>query len=148
MTTTEVANLAEQQLKSELEQAFPEVDPGCKPYGSRLLVQIRSPKRHTAGGIIVPNESRDTELWNTQVAKVIAIGPLAFKNRETLEPWPEGNWCEPGTFIRVPKYGGDRWEVAIDPSKPQGEKALFVIFPDLDIVGEYTGNPLDVVAFL
>ena len=58
-----------------LEEAFPEVDAGVEPYGTRILVQIRSPKSKTKGGIIVPNDSRETELWNTQVAKVICLGP-------------------------------------------------------------------------
>ena len=100
------------KLKYEgLEEAFPEVDAGANPYGSGVLVQIRTPKKVTAGGLIVPEESRETELWNTQVAKVIMLGPVAFKNRDTLEPWPEGDWCQAGTFIRCPKYGGDRWQV-------------------------------------
>ena len=130
-----------------LADAFPKADPGVKPYGHRVLVQIRSAKSRTAGGIIIPNDSRETELWNTQIAKVITLGPVAFKNRDTLEPWPEGDWCEPGIYIRVPKYGGDRWYVPI-PDAPKGTQALFTLFKDTDIIGEVTGNPLDIVAFI
>lgn len=129
-----------------LEEAFPEVEPGLKPYGSRVLVQIRTPKARTEGGLYIPEETRDTELWNTQVAKVIALGPVAFKNRDTLDAWPEGAWCQAGTFVRVPKYGGDRWQVSVPDRSP--EKALFVLFNDLDIIGEVTTDPLKVVAFL
>lgn len=128
-----------------LEEAFPSVDPGLEPFGSRILVQIRTPKTVTKGGIIVPDESRDTELWNTQVAKVISLGPVAFRNRETLDLWPEGLWCAPGSFVRVAKYGGDRWEV---PVPGRRESAMFVVFNDLDLVGRIQGNPLDVIAFL
>ncbi len=130
---------------SGLDEAFPQADPELQPFGHRVLVQIRTPKRQTAGGIYVPEESRETELWNTQVAKVITLGPVAFKNRETLEPWPEGEWCKPGVFVRTPKYGGDRWQV---PLGKGGEFALFVLFNDHDIIGELTGDPLAVVAFL
>lgn len=129
---------------ADLEEAFPEVDPGLVPFGSRILVQIRTPKTRTKGGLYVPEESRQTELWNTQVAKVIALGPVAFKNRDTLETWKEGAWCEIGAYVRCPKYGGDRWEVPISDSA----RALFVLFNDLDIIGRVTINPLDVVAFL
>ncbi len=128
-----------------LAQAFPEVDPGLEPYGSTLLVQIRTPKTKSSGGIIIPEESRETELWNTQVAKVISLGPVAFCNRETLELWPEGKWCAPGEFVRVPKYGGDRWKV---PVPGRNEEALFVIVKDLNIIGRVTGDPLAVVAFI
>ena len=130
--------------QAALAEAFPTADPGIKPFGSRVLVQIRTPKTKTASGIIIDNGSRDTEKWNTQVARVVSLGPLAFKNRNTMESWPEGNWCQPGDHVRVPKYGGDRWEVPL----PDGEPALYVIFNDLDIIGQVTGDPLAIRAFI
>jgi len=126
------------------EQAFPKADPGVIPFGSRVLVQIRSPKLKSAGGIIFHTETKETEKWNTQAGKVIALGPLAFKNRDTMQPWPEGDWCQPGEYVRVPKYGGDRWEVQLQDKS----FAMFVIFSDLDIVGKVTGDPLEMKAFL
>jgi co-chaperonin GroES (HSP10) len=125
-------------------EAFPPADPGITPFGSRVLVQIRTPKTKTASGIIIDNGSRDTEKWNTQVARVVSVGALAFKNRNTMDPWPEGSWCGAGDYVRVPKYGGDRWEVPLS----NGESALFVIFNDLDIIGQVTGDPLAIRAFI
>ena len=125
-------------------EAFPTADPGITPFGSRVLVQIRTPRTKTASGIIIDNGSRDTEKWNTQVARVVSVGALAFKNRNTMDPWPEGSWCSPGDYVRVPKYGGDRWEVPLS----NGESALFVIFNDLDIIGQVTGDPLAIRAFI
>ena len=133
-----------QTCEDALAEAFPVADAGVQPFGSRVLVQIRTPKTKTAGGIILDTGSRDTEKWNTQVAKVLGLGPLAFKNRNTMESWPEGDWCKPGDFVRVAKYGGDRWEVAL----PNGENAMFVIFNDLDIIGSVTGDPLSIRAFI
>lgn len=127
-----------------LAEAFPAVDAGVQPFGSRVLIQIRTPRKVTRGGIILSSETQDTEKWNTQVAKVISVGPLAFKNRNTQESWPEGDWCKPGDFVRVPKYGGDRWEVAIN----KNDSAMFVIFNDLDIIGQVTGDPLAIKAFI
>jgi co-chaperonin GroES (HSP10) len=127
-----------------LAEAFPAAQAGVQPFGSRVLVQIRTPKTKTASGIILDHGSRDTEKWNTQVARVVAHGPVAYRNRNTLEPWPEGTWARPGDYVRVPKYGGDRWEVAL----PGGESALFVIFNDLDILGRVEGDPLAVRAFI
>ena len=127
-----------------LDEAFPPCDAGVKPFGSRVLVQIRTPKTKTKGGIILTGDVRETEHYNTQVAKVIDVGSLAFKNRNTMEHWPEGSWCEVGDFVRVPRYGGDRWAVKTD----DGEEAIVVIFNDLDLVGKVTGDPLAVKAFL
>ena len=131
-------------MSTVLDEAFPVTDPGIKPMGSRVLVQIRNPKEKTASGIIIDRGSKDTEKWNTQIAKVIAVGPVAFHNRNTLEPWPEGAWCKEGDFVRVAKYGGDRWEIEL----PNGDVALYVIFNDLDIIGAVTGDPLKVRAFI
>lgn len=127
-----------------LAEAFPAVNAGIQPFGSRVLVQIRTPKTKTSGGIIIDTGSRDTEKWNTQVAKVVSHGPVAYRNRNNLEAWPEGSWARPGDFVRVPKYGGDRWEVPLE----NGESALFVIFNDLDIIGKVEGDPLAVRAFI
>ena len=125
-------------------EAFPAVDAGVQPFGSRVLVQIRTPRRVTRGGIILSTDTKDTEKWNTQVAKVISLGPLAYKNRDTQVLWPEGQWCQPGDFVRVPKYGGDRWEIPTT----KDDSAMFVIFNDLDVVGKVTGDPLTVKAFI
>ena len=134
-----------------LDQAFPEVDCGCEPYGSRLIVQKRSPRTVTKGGIYVPEDTQETEFWNTQVAKVISLGPLAFHNRDTRTEWPEGAWCQVGDYVRVPKYGGDKWFVDLpgaQSSRIGVDRACFVIYNDLDIIGKITCDPLEVVAYL
>ncbi len=128
-----------------IDEAFPPADPGIQPFGSRVLVQVRTPKKKTAGGIILTTETRETDAWNTQIAKVIAVGELAFKNRTTMEQWPEGSWCVAGDFVRVPKYGGDRWTAKTADGE---DEVLFVIFNDLDLVGKVTGDPLTMKAFI
>lgn len=127
-------------------EAFPAVDAGIQPFGSRVLIQIRTPKKKSAGGIIIDiHGSNETEKWNTQIGKVVALGPLAFKNRDSMTTWPEGEWCKAGEYVRVAKYGGDRWEVKIPGTD---ESAMFVIFNDLDIIGQVTGDPLAIRAFI
>lgn len=134
--------------EAELRDAFPDVDPGAKPVGGRILVQWRRTKKTvTSAGIVLVEETKETEKWNNQVAKVIAIGPLAFKKRDTLEPWPEGNWVEVGDYVRMPKWGGDRWEVPYG-DEDLGETALFSVFNDHEVIAKVTGDPLKVKAFL
>jgi co-chaperonin GroES (HSP10) len=130
--------------ENALAEAFPAVEAGIQPFGSRVLVQIRTPKSTSAGGIILSTDTKDTEKWNTQVARVVSIGPVAFKNRTTLESWPEGDWCQVGDFVRVAKYGGDRYEVPVN----NNESAMFVIFNDLDIIGKVTIDPTQIRAFI
>lgn len=131
---------------AELSEAFPAVDPGAKPLGARILVQLRRTKRKTTNaGIILVEETRETEKWNNMVAKVIEIGPLAFRQRDTMAPWPEGSWCEVGDYLRVPKWGGDRWEVEVPGEE---EPALFMVLNDHEVIAKITGNPLTVRAFV
>jgi co-chaperonin GroES (HSP10) len=134
--------------KDALKWAFPAVEPGAAPLGGRVLVQLRRTKQKTSGaGIILVEETKETEKWNNMVAKVIEIGPLAFKHRDTMQPWPEGSWCEPGDYLRVPKWGGDRWEVPV-PGEEDEDPALFMILNDHEIIAKVTGDPLAMRAFL
>jgi len=130
---------------ADLREAFPVVDPGAIPLGARVLVQLRkAKKRMTESGIILPEETRDTERAQNPVGKVTALGPLAFKKRDTMEPWVEGIWCKEGDYIRVPKWTGDRWLV------PHGddENVEFMVLNDHEVIARITGNPLEVKAFI
>jgi len=135
--------------EAELAWAFPSVDPGAKPLGGRILVQLRrTKKKATSAGIILVEETKETEKWNNMVAKVIEIGPLAFRNRDTMQSWPEGAWCEVGDYLRVPKWGGDRWEVKVPGDDDLEDPALFMILNDHEVIAKVTGDPLHMRAFL
>lgn len=135
--------------EAEIAWAFPSVDPGAKPLGGRILVQLRrTKKKATSAGIILVEETKETEKWNNMVARVIAVGPLAFKNRDTMQGWPEGSWCEVGDYVRVPKWGGDRWEVKVPGDDELEDPALFMILNDHEVIATVTGDPLAMKAFL
>ena len=127
----------------ELHEAFPVVDPGVKPLGSRILIQIRSPETKSRGGIILTDGDKDTQYWNTTVARIVAVGPLAFRNRNDQQPWPEGEWCRAGDFVRAPRYGGDRWKHTDD----SGATGYFCLINDLDVLALITTDPLKIKAF-
>ena len=135
--------------EADVREAFPALDPGAKPLGARVLVQLRRTKKKTSsGGIILVEETRETEKWQNMVAKVIELGPLAFKKRDTMEPWVEGIWCEIGDYVRVPKWGGDRWEVPVPGATDDEDPVLFMVLNDHELIAKITGNPLDVKAFV
>ena len=134
---------------ADLREAFPAVDPGAIPLGARVLVQLRRTKKTvTSAGIILVSETKETEKWQNMVAKVISLGPLAFKKRDTMESWVEGTWCEVGDFIRVPKWGGDRWEVPVPNAPTDDDPALFMVLNDHEVIAKLTGDPLAMKAFL
>jgi co-chaperonin GroES (HSP10) len=143
---------------ASLEEAFPTVDPGHKPLGNLLLVQIRQPKMRTSGGVILDTELRKTEQNNTQVAKVVMVGPLAFCARDTAEPWPEGAWCKVGDFVRIPKYAGERFVVPFQTTdwhivggrrieEAVIDNAEFCFIKDLSLIAT-VDDPLTVRAYL
>lgn len=127
------------------EELFPKVDPQFRPFGSKVLIQLRRVLTMSKGGIQLVGETQDTEAWNMQVGKIIAVGPLAFKNRKTNEPWPEGIWANVGDYVRFPRWGGDRLSVQPDE---KGLPVVILILNDHDLYGAYTGNPADVKAYL
>lgn len=128
-------------------EAFPPVDAGIAPLGSRVLVQLRAPKRKTKGGIILTSDTRQTEYWNTHVARVLAVGPVAFRDRKTMDPWPEGAWVEPGDYVCVPQYGGTRWNVTVGHGDDE-DHVIVALFNDLDLTGKVLGDPLAVRSFV
>jgi co-chaperonin GroES (HSP10) len=112
-------------------------------------VQLRRTKKKTTNaGILLVEETKETEKWNNMVAKVIEIGPLAFRHRDSMQPWPEGSWCQVGDYIRVPKWGGDRWEVKVPGDDDFEDPALFMVLNDHEVIAKVTGDPLAMRAFI
>jgi len=117
---------------------WPEIEAPAEPLGARVMVQLRRVQSVSSGGVLIPTAAKEHEENNTQVAKVVSVGALAFKDRHSLEPWPEGNWVEIGDIVRVPKYAGDVIVVK-DPEDPTGRESVkFVTFRDTDLIAKYT----------
>jgi co-chaperonin GroES (HSP10) len=140
-----MSNTPETGNSADLQDAFPVVDPGAVPLGARVLVQMRLPKkRMTTSGIILAAETVDTEKAQNPVGKVVAIGPLAFKKRDTMESWPEGSWVDVGDFVRVPRWTGDRWEIQVS----KDDVVQFMLMNDHEIIAKLTSDPLEMRAFV
>jgi len=120
----------EPDLRSEVE-CFPDVDLGVEVAGDRVLVQLRREKTTSKGGIILVDETKQTLRFNETVAKVVQIGPLAYKSPDNLEPWIEGPWCKVGDLVRTIKYGGDRFVVQPDDD---GAPVVFITIQAREII--------------
>lgn len=144
----QTASVPLQTFNQTLDEMFPIIDPGIEPFGHRVVIQIASPMKVTKGGVILTEDSQDTIKWNVQTARVIMLGPVAFKDRVTLKPWPEGDWAKPGAYVRCVKYGGDRWEIPyVDKSGVQSV-ALFAIVKDVELMGRVTVDPRFIKAYI
>ena len=126
----DVKQKEEPDTRSELE-CFPIIDPGVEVAGDRVLVQLRREKTISKGGIILVDETKQTLRFNETVAKVIQVGPLAYKSPDNLEPWIEGPWCKEGDLVRTIKYGGDRFVVNPDDD---GAPVVFITIQAREII--------------
>ena len=126
----DVKQKEEPDTRSELE-CFPVIDPGIEVAGDRALVQLRREKTTSKGGIILVDETKQTLRFNETVAKVVQLGPLAYKSPDTLEPWIEGPWCKVGDLVRTIKYGGDRF--VIQP-EDDGAPVVFITIQAREII--------------
>jgi co-chaperonin GroES (HSP10) len=132
-------------MPQTLNEAFPDVDPGIVPLGARVLLQLRRIPKKTKSGIMLIEETQDTVKWNNQVGRIVALGPLAFRNRETQAPWTEGIWVKVGDYVRVPRWNGDRVEI---PVKGSPDPVTFVVFNDHEMIAKITGDPLAVRTYV
>jgi len=119
------------------EELFPTVDPEFKPFGAKIMVQLRRVMAKSRGGILLTNDTTDTEAWNQQVGKVIYLGDLAYKSRKDSTTWPEGPWVQLGDYVRFARYIGDRITV---PMADGGKPVTILLMNDHDVLGRYTGD--------
>lgn len=115
---------------------FPNVPSGRNTIGPRVTVQLMTVKKTTASGIIIAKETRDFNVANAMIGRVVDIGPLAYRNRNTMDPWPEGVWVQVGDVVEVPQYGGFRFSI---DDKASGETATFGTFQDHEIIHKIDG---------
>jgi co-chaperonin GroES (HSP10) len=120
-----------------IEKHFPDIDPGAKPTGNQVMIQLRTAPKKSGGGIVLVEETKDFNKGNTQVARLVRVGQIAYKDRNSGEAWKEGAWAEVGDLVLAPRYGGFRFEV---PSPGEDEDAVFAIINDYDVKMVIEGN--------
>ena len=81
------------------------------PQGWKILIKKPQPKKETAGGIILPDVSKDAESYMQITAEIVALGPLCYKERQSGKPWCSGPWCEVGDWAIVPKFTQFKMEI-------------------------------------
>jgi co-chaperonin GroES (HSP10) len=109
---------------------FPTVECGAVPCGPKIIVQLRTLKAKSSGGIILASETKELNTGNTKIARVVKVGQIAFRDRTSGETWKEGAWAEIGDIVIIPSWGGFRFEV---PIPGQEEKAIFAIIDDTNV---------------
>ena len=117
---------------------FPEVDPGRTPCGNKVLVQFMW-VRSTHNGIILSQETKDINQNATVIGRIVKVGPIAYRHRETGDAWKEGAWAEVGDIVLVARFGGfNRVNIPIPGEKD--EAVMFATYNDFDVVDKLEGQ--------
>jgi len=100
------AQLEYEVMESEMVEFTPEeIEDMPVPLYWRILIQTRTPKQKSKGGIALPNEVRDAEGTLDYVGKVVALGGLAnTHNRLQGEP----NQPKIGDYVAYGRYAGQQ----------------------------------------
>jgi hypothetical protein len=53
-----------------------------------------------------------------------------------------------GDFVRVPKWGGDRWEIVDKNGDQDEDPVLFMTLNDHELIATVTSNPLSFKAYV
>lgn len=67
------------------------------PTGAHVVVavsEMRNVSRRGESSFLVSD---------SRVCLVVALGPMAYRNRETGAPWKEGAWVKPGDVVLIDK---------------------------------------------
>lgn len=112
------------------QEMFPEVECGAEPCGNKIIVQLKFTPQKVGRFIVVP-ETQKTQKYQEVIAKVVKVGPVAFRSMKDLSPWPEGEWVVPGDHVRVAKYGGDRWSIPYED-----DHVHFIVIYDHEVIAK------------
>ncbi|PYI54294.1 co-chaperone GroES [Paenibacillus flagellatus] len=74
-----------------------------KPLGDRIVIEPQKQEERTAGGIVLPENTKEKPMKGT----VVSVGPGRLENRQRIAPE-----VKPGDLVMFNKYAGT--EVKVD----------------------------------
>ena len=119
-------------------QHFPEVDCGREPCGNKITVQLQMVKKKV-GSIILASDTQDFNKNATVVCRIVKVGQIAYKDRNSGDTWKEGAWANVGDIVLMPRWGGfNRVELPIGDGSEN--TVIFATYNDYDVVDKVTGQ--------
>ena len=79
-----------------------------QPTGWRILILPYKGSGKTKGGILMADETIERNTLATVVGYVLAVGPLAYEDKEKF---PSGPWCKKGDWVMIGRYAGTRFRI-------------------------------------
>ena len=79
-----------------------------RPMNWKVLIQPNEIKAETKGGILLPDKVKENEQILTAHGTVMAVGELAYRERETGERWKQEIVPQVGDKVTYGKYAGQK----------------------------------------
>lgn len=79
-----------------------------KPSGWRILILPYKGSGKTKGGVLMADETIERNSLATVVGYVLAVGPLAYQDKDKF---PTGPWCKKGDWVMIGRYAGTRFRI-------------------------------------
>lgn len=79
-----------------------------QPSGWRILILPFRGLGKTKGGILMADETIERNSLATVVGYVLAVGPLAYADKDKF---PTGPWCKKGDWVMIGRYAGTRFRI-------------------------------------
>lgn len=118
------------KVKREFKVRLPEALP--EPTGYHILVVIPKVETTTAGGIMVPDDTKDQQQHASIIAYVAKLGPDAYEDRDKF---PGGAWCSVGDYVLIKSYDGNRLEVDGVEFRILNDDTVLGVAPDPSAIG-------------
>jgi co-chaperonin GroES (HSP10) len=109
-----------------------------EPSGYRILVRIPNlpGQMKKNANLIMPEETRRLEEFAQLTGQVIALGPLAYKDKDKFgEPW-----CKPGDYVLMRAYAGTRFTMRGE----DGKDSVYALINDDTVQGVVRGDHEDI----
>ena len=79
-----------------------------RPMNWKVLIQPNEIKAETKGGILLPDKVKENEQILTAHGTVMAVGELAYRERDTGERWKQEIVPQVGDKVTYGKYAGQK----------------------------------------
>lgn len=86
----------------------PDPFPLPTPSSWHIVVRQLRVAEQTKGGILLPDKTKDDIQYLTNVAKVLAVGPACFKNKEAFPPGTEQPF-DVGSYVIYSRHKGTKF---------------------------------------
>lgn len=88
------------------DEEMPDPSPLPDVKGWNIIVRPVPIRKQTKGGLLLPDKVVDDIKYLTNVARVLALGPLCYNDQKKFGPEP---WCKVGDLVVLPKFSGSKF---------------------------------------